>query len=94
MNIIVIKIERNIKMNTHEFTLRFKLESDDTNPEIYIEKLYEIECMDATIGIGKMGYISLSFIREGNDIMDTLFGAISEVIHVCENCFLIEIIIN
>jgi hypothetical protein len=66
-------------MPEYEFTLKFRLQDTDVNPEIYIEKLYESGCDDALIGIGKKGYIALNFIRESLSAEQAIFSAIKDI---------------
>jgi hypothetical protein len=66
-------------MPEYEFTLKFKLQDADVNPEIYVEKLYESGCDDALIGIGKKGYIALNFIRESLSAEQAIISAIEDL---------------
>jgi predicted DNA-binding transcriptional regulator AlpA len=66
-------------MPEYEFTLKFKLQNADVNPEIYVEKLYDSGCDDALIGIGKKGYIALDFIRESLSAEQAIISAINDL---------------
>ena len=43
-------------MQEYEFTLKFKLPNPVTDPDMYIEVLYESGCDDAIIGIEEGSY--------------------------------------
>lgn len=77
-------------MKEFDFTLKFALKNTDQDPEIYIEKLYESGCDDATIGIGKKGRIALDFCREGNNAKEVMLSAIYDVRNVIPGAELIE----
>ncbi|ACK66010.1 putative DNA-binding protein [Rippkaea orientalis PCC 8801] len=77
-------------MKEYEFTLNFKLPDDNTNPEIYLDQLYELGCDDAIIGIGKKGYLALKFIRESTSSYEAMSSAIESVKKVIPQAKLIE----
>lgn len=78
-------------MNEYEFSLKFALRNSDTNPAEYVEKLAENGCDDAIIGIGKKGYIALSFIREAVSGYKAVSSAISDVKQAIPHAVLIEV---
>lgn len=77
-------------MKEYEFTLKFKLPDDNTNPEIYLDQLYEEGCDDAIIGIGKKGYFAFEFIRESTSSYEAMSSAIEGVKKVIPQAKLIE----
>ncbi|ELR97525.1 hypothetical protein [Gloeocapsa sp. PCC 73106] len=66
-------------MREYEFTLKFKLPTSTTNPDIYVDTLYESGCDDAIIGTGKRGFIALDFIREASSPYDAMSSAIKDI---------------
>lgn len=54
-------------MKEFKFTLKFSLADDSTEPDVYIERLAEVGCDDAMIGIGKNGRIALQFNRQAEN---------------------------
>lgn len=77
-------------MPEYEFALKFKLPDSNTDPEIYIDKLYESGCDDALIGIGKKGYLALDFIRESSSAYDAMSSAIMDIRKVIPQADIIE----
>ncbi|ACK73754.1 prophage CP4-57 regulatory (plasmid) [Gloeothece citriformis PCC 7424] len=77
-------------MPEYEFTLKFKLPNFNTNPEIYIDKLYESGCDDALIGVGTKGYIALNFIRESDSAYEAIKSAMENVKSVIPGVELVE----
>ena len=77
-------------MKEYEFTLKFNLQNSHDDPSDYIEALYESECDDALIGVGKNGCISLNFIREAPSACEALSSAISNVKKALPHATLIE----
>ena len=78
-------------MKEYDFTLVFKLAQSNSNPENYLDLLYEAGCDDALIGIGKEGYLSLNFIRESNSAFSAIKSAIDDVKSVLNSAKLINI---
>jgi predicted DNA-binding transcriptional regulator AlpA len=66
-------------MKEYDFTLMFRLNQGDKNPEVYLDLLYEAGCDDALPGIGKPGYLALDFIRESDSAFDAIESAIANV---------------
>lgn len=77
-------------MREYEFTLKFKLPGSNTDPEIYIDDLYESGCDDALIGIGKKGYIALDFTRESSSAHEAMSSAIKAVRKVIPQAEIVE----
>ena len=66
------------KKSEYDFALIFKL-LENENAEEYLDKLYEAGCDDAVIGMGKIGYISVDFIREAESCYEAVESAIANV---------------
>jgi hypothetical protein len=77
-------------MKEYSFTLKFNFQDAHTDPNSYIEQLYEGGCDDALIGVGKQGSIALDFIRESPSAFEAISGAIATVKKVIPNATLIE----
>jgi hypothetical protein len=77
-------------MQEYSFTLKFNLQDAHTDPNSYIEKLYEGGCDDALIGVGKQGSIALDFMREAPSAFEAISGAITNVKKVIPTAILIE----
>ncbi len=77
-------------MKEYEFTLKFKLPDENIEPSIYVDQLYESECDDALIGIGKKGYIALDFIRESETAYLAVSSAIKDVLKAIPQANILE----
>ena len=77
-------------MNEYDFTLKFRLPSGGTDPEVYLGKLMDEGCDDALVGIGKTGHIALNFIREASSAKEAVFSAIENVKSAIPEANLIE----
>lgn len=77
-------------MREYEFTLKFELPDHNTDPEIFIDKLYESGCDDALIGIGKKGYLALEFTRESSSAYEAMSSAIKDVRKVIPQANIVE----
>lgn len=77
-------------MQEYEFTLKFKLPNPVTDPDMYIEVLYESGCDDAIIGMGMKGFIGLDFIREASSACEAMSSAIKDVRKAIPQAELIE----
>ena len=78
-------------MKEYDFALIFRLNQSALNPEHYLDLLYEAGCDDAMIGVGKLGYLALDFIRESNSAYDAIKSAIANVKSVLAEAELIHI---
>jgi len=78
-------------MKEFEFELIFKITDEDSNPDIYMDALFEAGCDDAIVAMGKNGILSLSFIREDEDAYKALRSAIFSVKKAISNAVLIEV---
>lgn len=77
-------------MQEYSFTLKFNLQDAHTDPNSYLEQLYEGGCDDALIGVGKQGSIALDFMREASSAFEAISGAITNVKKVIPTAILIE----
>jgi hypothetical protein len=66
-------------MKTYSFELSFKLPEVNADGEHYLDALYEAGCDDASIGIGRKGYIGCDFSREATTIEEAVESAIRNV---------------
>lgn len=78
-------------MTDYDFTLTFKFNNPNVNPESYLDLFYEAGCDDALIGIGKTGYMSFNFIRESSSAFEAISTAINNVQSVINDVELINI---
>ena len=77
-------------MREYEFTLKFKLQDYNIDPDVYVEQLYESGCDDAVIGTGKKGYIGLNFVRESSSAYKAIASAVRDVKQAIPQASLIE----
>jgi hypothetical protein len=66
-------------MKEYSFTLKFNLSKSEIDPELYIDRLDESGCDDASIGIGIKGSIGLNFTRSASSSFESVASAISDV---------------
>lgn len=81
---------RNVKMNYYNFSLIFDFDRD-TDPEIYLDSLYEAGCGDAIVGIAEKGSIALDFIRESDSAYQAVNSAIQQVKLVIPTAILVQV---
>lgn len=74
----------------YEFTLKYKLPSQEYNLDELAEKLYANGCDDALIGIGIAGKIALEFMREAESAQVAIHSAHQNVLNVLPEAILIE----
>lgn len=79
-----------MNMQEYDFTLRFHLKEPNADPKSYIGQLYEHGCDDALIGFGKMGGISLNFIREADSAVGAISSAVENVKAAIPDAVLVE----
>lgn len=77
-------------MKDYDFILKFELPDHDTDPEQFVDALYESGCDDASVGIGQQGRIALNFIRQSESALDAILSAISDVKKAIPGVKLIE----
>lgn len=66
-------------MPNYDFTLTFTLPSPDSDPEQYLDALYEAGCDDALVGIGRTGMIGFDVTRNAASADHALRSAIEDV---------------
>lgn len=77
-------------MNTYEFTLTFALPEQQSDPEHYLEALYEAGCDDALAGTGQSGMIALDFVRKAKSAAAAVNSALQNVMAAIPDAELIE----
>ena len=65
-------------MYKYNFALIFKLAAE-IDAEIYLDALYESGCDDASVCIGKIGWLELDFIRSAHSASEAIETAIASV---------------
>src|SRR5882724_7872170 len=63
----------------YEFTLRFQLPGSKPKPDVWLDRLYEAGCDDATVGVGRKGFVALMFAREAATAEKAVSSAIRNV---------------
>ena len=76
-------------MMEYEFELKFKLPADNTVDEV-VERLGEVGCDDALVGIGQPGRIALRFTREAESAKRAIVSALEDVRKAIPGAQLIE----
>jgi len=68
-------------MKMYEFTLKFSFPDDDQidGMDELVERLGEVGCHDALVGIGKTGRLALDFCREADSAFEAVSSAIADV---------------
>jgi predicted DNA-binding transcriptional regulator AlpA len=74
----------------YEFSLRFRLPIDAPRPESLVERLGEMGCTDALVGLGLPGYLGLDFVREADDAESAVLSAIDQVLAAIPDALLVE----
>ncbi len=77
-------------MTEYEFTLKFSLQNNSINPEIYIDMLGSEGCNDALVGLGQNNQITLNFNREAPSAYDAISSAIADVRRAIPDAKLVE----
>jgi hypothetical protein len=65
-------------MRAYDFTLRFRLAETGAEPSEFVDALAAADCDDATVGIGRSGYIALDFTREAGTAFDAFTLAVCD----------------
>ncbi|BAW97878.1 hypothetical protein NIES970_28410 (plasmid) [[Synechococcus] sp. NIES-970] len=66
-------------MKCYNFELSFRLPGVNTNPEQYLDALFEAGCDDAMIGTGRNGFIGADFSRESESLEAAIKSAVRDV---------------
>lgn len=77
-------------MQTYEFELKFSLPEPSQNPGVFIERLGEVGCTDALVGIGQTGRIAFHFTREASSAFAAVLSAIKNIKQAIPEASLIE----
>ncbi len=77
-------------MTEFDFLLKFDLPDPETDPNKFVEALYDSGCDDATIGIGQHGRIALNFTRADTTALDAVASAIADVRKAIPGARLVE----
>ena len=77
-------------MAKYQFSLTFRLQEPQIDPEIYLDDLFEAGCDDATPAIGKLGYIAFDFTREAPNAFEAVTSAIANVKQAIPDASLVE----
>ena len=78
-------------MNTYDFTLTFALAERSSNPENYLDGLFEAGCDDALVGTGMPGSIALNFTRPAKSAENAIRQAVHDVQKAIPDAKLIEL---
>lgn len=78
-------------MTEYEFTLRFELPSDEELSDDLVERLGEVGCDDALIGIGLRGRLALDFSRSAASPREAILGAIADVRKAIPDARVVEV---
>lgn len=74
----------------YEFTLKYQLNSVDSDFNDLVERLGAGGCTDALVGIGQAGRLGLTFTREASSAKEALLSAMSDVRRAISCARLIE----
>lgn len=77
-------------MTEFDFILKFDLPDPETDPDKFVDALYEAGCDDATIGIGQHGRVALNFTREAATALEAVASAIADVRKAIPGARLVE----
>lgn len=75
----------------YTFTLKYQLTEDDGDPDGLVERLGEVGCDDALVGIGQPGRLALEFTREADSADAAVHSALADVRHAVPSARLIEV---
>lgn len=75
----------------YTFTLKYQLADDDRDTEALVERLAEVGCDDALVGIGQPGRLALEFTREAPDASSAVRSALADVRRAAPLAKLIEV---
>jgi hypothetical protein len=74
----------------YEFTLKFKLPTDGTEPDELVERLGDV-CDDALVGIGQPGRLALNFTRDAESAELAIVSALTDVKQGIPEAKLVEV---
>ena len=74
----------------YEFTLTYRLATEDSNMQQLVERLGESGCEDALVGTGRPGRIALNFCRESVSAREAIRTALADVETALPSATLIE----
>ena len=77
--------------NTYDFTLTFALSEDSSNPENYLDALFEAGCNDALVETGIPGSIALNFSRTAKSAENAIRQAVRDAQKAIPDSELIEL---
>ncbi|MGA8032052.1 MAG: DNA-binding protein [Casimicrobiaceae bacterium] len=75
----------------YDFTLKFKLATDDIDADLLVERLGEAGCDDALVGVGHPGRIALDFTREAESAEAAIVSALADVKKAIPDAKLVEV---
>ena len=77
-------------MTEFYFLLKFDLPDPETDPDKFVDALYEAGCDDAVIGIGQHGRVALNFTRAATSALAAVASAIADVKKAIPDARLVE----
>ena len=75
----------------YDFTLKFKLATDELDVDSLVERLGEANCDDALVGVGQPGRIALDFTREAESAEAAIVSALADVKKAIPGARLVEV---
>jgi len=79
-------------MTEYSFVLRYFVPGDWRALEEFVERIGEAGVTDATVGIGRDGWLSLDFTREAVSAEDAVHGAMADVEKAAPTATLIQVV--
>ena len=80
-----------MRMDTFDFTLTFALSKHSSNPEDFLDALFDAGCDDALVGTGMPGSIALNFSRSARSAEHAIRQAVSDVQKAIPDAVLLEL---
>ncbi len=77
-------------MKAYTFELKFSLPKASQEPHLFVERLGQVGCTDALVGIGQSGRIAFHFIRGANSAFEAILSAIKNIKEAIPEAALIE----
>lgn len=74
----------------YDFVLKFKLAEGSADANDLVERLGEVGCDDAVVGIGQPGRIALNFTRDADSAQQAIISALEDVKRAIPDAELIE----